>query len=98
MDEWSVGLVTRLWSLVDQRVPYPWKIDASAQQRLIDILHPPQPIFTGTNEELNSSVRTYVSPLLRRRDPVAVQLASWIIKDWGGIRTIRDPTIRSWMD
>lgn len=96
--EWRADIACAIYRYCDLRKDYPWAVGKTARERLARIF--PEiaaTVFRDTdNLRLNHRLREALASHLQGRHAVA--LAAWIIREWGGIRAIRDTTIHTWMD
>ncbi len=95
---WSCKFLRDLWKQIDQGIPYHWPTGRTAQQRLRNILTELRAdFFTRWPAEENRRLREELAPNLRAGGPKSLQLACWIIRDWGGIRKLGEATVRRWL-
>jgi hypothetical protein len=94
---WDPTLAAEIWQHVNRGFPFDWKLRPAAKARLPQLVSLDPAILEVTPDELNERLRSVLSPTLKTGDEGSLQLARWIIRDWGAIKSGADETLRQWM-
>lgn len=94
-----------IYAHIDQGCRFPWPVSRGRHESLInslssmlpaDQVRSAFPYCEDNREQANRTIRSLVSPLLKGSDRrLAADLAVWIVKDWGGIRS-KPEAVRGW--
>jgi hypothetical protein len=83
--ELSENELSRVWDAIDQKSPYDWSVGRKSAERLTEIT------TAVHGHSSRDELSTVLGPLLSSDSKHRV--AHWIIRDWGGIRGLKDDNV-----
>lgn len=93
-----MDLVRQLWERVNRRAPFKWSVGPKTQKSLRALLPSlSDDFFNGDKEDLNRRLRPALSNAFQSGDAEAANLASWVVRKWGGISQLKEESLTAWL-